>query len=97
MRKLMDKGLGLNYLIKTLELLKVERSASFVYRHSPYKHKKSYLRLLRSLQKNHLIIKRTHFTKRRNKTGNVYYSISFQGEMLLCMIKDLSLMEKPNA
>ncbi len=90
----MHSGLGINYLIKTLDLVKIEKSYSELYKYSPYRYKKSFLALLKSLHENHLIIKRKHYTRARNKRANVYYSISFKGEMLLDLIQNISILEE---
>jgi len=87
MRKAKEGGIGLTYLIKTLHVLKTELSASDLQRQSPFRHKGSHLALIRSLLKSHYIIKRSEKRHFRNKTPNVFYSLSFEGEMFLQMLE----------
>ena len=89
MRKAKEGGIGLNYLIKTLHILKTELSASDLWRQSPFRHKGSHQALIRSLLKSHYIIRRSEKRHFRNKTPNVFYSLTFDGERFLEFLERL--------
>ena len=90
MRKSREGGIGLNYLIKTLQILKQETSSAELYKKAPFRYKKSQLTLIRNLLKNHYIIKRKEKRRFRDKNPMVFYSLSFEGIMLLYFLERLN-------
>lgn len=88
-RKRMLGGIPLNYLIETLNILQEEKRWGEYMRISPYRYKKSALKILKWCAEKNLITRREHFKSmfKNRKDPEVYYKITEQGRELLRMIR----------
>ena len=86
------QGIGIEYLVKMLELVRCEQQASMVIVRSPYKFKNATYDMLKWCMEKNLITKREDFGKYKFKSQKrtkpfVFYCITDNGRKLLELIK----------